>query len=232
MANKVYVKKKKKDFRKLIRMSGILLVIIGLFFGSYAFYPLISWELYIKPVLANTFTSPIPQSSVLTEETLRSLLATSFHQGGWLPIYDQSQITSSLSSYTISIPELNITSANVSTVDTNVDEHLVHFPGTALPPEKGNAVIFGHSTLPQLFNPTNYKTIFANAHTLKIGDTLSVTVTNTTYLYKIYNISIVDAEDRSYLTQTQDDSYLTIVTCTPPGTIWKRLVIKARIEKI
>ena len=26
------------------------------------------------------------------------------------------------------------------------------------------------------------------------------------------------------------DSYLTLVTCTPPGTTWKRLIIKAKLE--
>jgi len=233
MVNHVYVKTKKRDLRKFFRMLGLVLVVTGVLFGLYAFYPLISWQLYIKPVFANNnFASPIPQATILTEETLKSLLRSSVHQGSWLPYYDQSQVTSALSSYSITIPKLNIKNANVSTTDTDIGKHLVHFPGTALPPTKGNAVIFGHSTLPQFFDPTNYKTIFANAHTLKVGDKLSISVENTTYAYKIFSITIVDPEDISYLTQTQDDSYLTIVTCTPPGTIWKRLVIKASIEKI
>jgi sortase A len=233
MVNQVYVKTKKRDFRKFFRFFGLGLVLIGVLFGLYAIYPLISWQLYIKPVFANNnFASPIPQATIMTEDTIKSLLRSSVKQGSWLPYYDQSQVTSSLSSYALSIPQLNIKEATVSTTDTDISKHLVHFPGTALPPTKGNAVIFGHSTLPQFFDPTNYKTIFANAHNLKIGDKLSVTVENTTYVYKIFNISIVDPEDISYLTQTPDDSNLTIVTCTPPGTIWKRLIIKASIEKI
>ena len=92
-------------------------------------------------------------------------------------------------------------------------------------------MIFGHSTLPQLFNPKNYKTIFANAYLLKENDLIYATVENITYKYRVYNISVVDPKDTSIFTQDLNDSYITLVTCTPPGTIWKRLIIKARLEK-
>ena len=232
MSKYIYTKTKKRNLRKVFRFAGLGLAITGLLFGLYIFYPLLSWQIYIKPAFANSFASPIPHATILTKETIQSLLKASFSQGNWLPAYNKSQITQSLSSYSISIPKLEIKNAVVSTADTNIDKHLVHFPGTAFPPYKGSTVIFGHSTLPQLFNPEDYKTIFAKAHELKIGDTFIVTVKNTTYVYKIFNISIVDADDTSYLTQSQEDSYFTIVTCTPPGTIWKRLIIKANIEKI
>jgi len=29
-----------------------------------------------------------------------------------------------------------------------------------------------------------------------------------------------------------DNSYITLVTCTPPGTTWKRLVIRASLDSI
>jgi len=169
----------------------------------------------------------------MTKDTLRSLLENSFHNGNWLPsVYDGAQVTSTITSYSLSIPKLTINEATVSTIDTKIDQHLVQFPGTALPPHKGNAVVFGHSTLPSLYDPKNYKTIFANILELKVGDKITLHVNNVTYTYTVVTITIVDAEDTSYLTQDQNDTYLTIVTCTPPGTTWKRLVIKSRIEKI
>lgn len=173
----------------------------------------------------------------MTEDTIQSLISASAKSlsgtGQWMPsTYEHPQVTTNLSSYSLSIPSIQIRNATVSTVDTDLGSHLVHFPDTALPPNKGNAVIFGHSTLPQLYNPADYKTIFANAHTLKTDDIIQVTLANTLYTYKIFSIMIVSAEDTSYLTQEQDTSYLTIVTCTPPGTTWKRLIIKARLEKI
>lgn len=91
-------------------------------------------------------------------------------------------------------------------------------------------MIFGHSTLPQLFDPTNYKAIFATLHTLKAGDTFEVTVDDTSYSYKIFSISITTPDDMNIFSQSYDNSYITLVTCTPPGTIWKRLVIRASLE--
>ncbi len=239
----VYKKAKKKNIKKPLRYLGLGLSLSGLVLGLYVLFPLLSWEIYLKPAFANqSFASPIPKTTIITKEYITSLLQNTKNTlsgvdttnlRNWFPAtYKEIQITTQLSSYTLSIPKLYIENAVVSTTDTDVGEHLVHFPGTALPPNKGTAAIFGHSTLPQLYNPKNYKTIFANLHTLKIGDSLVVRVDNTAYLYKIFNISIVDPEDTSYLTQDYSDSYITIITCTPPGTIWKRLILKTRLEKI
>jgi sortase A len=151
----------------------------------------------------------------------------------WFPTNSiKSNITPSLSEYTISIPKINITNAVVSTTDVDLGKHLVNYQGTSLPPDKGNTVIFGHSTLPQLYNPKDYHTIFAYAHTLKVGDNILVNEDNVQYTYVINNITIVSPDDTSVLAQSYDDSYLTIVTCTPPGTTWKRLIIKSKLEKI
>jgi sortase A len=245
MQARIYTKKGKgRNIRKIIRFCGLGVSVTSLVIGLYIFFPLISWELYLKPVFASqSFAAPIPKTTVITKEYLQSLLqstqesliGTDFSNvQNWMPhsSYKEAQITGETSSYSIAIPKLGIDNAYVTTMDTNVDHHLVHFPGTALPPNKGNAAIFGHSTLPQLFNPRNYKTIFAKAHTLAVDDVIDVAINNTVYTYRIIDISIVDPEDTSYLTQEYDDSYLTIITCTPPGTTWKRLIIKSKLEKI
>jgi len=41
----------------------------------------------------------------------------------------------------------------------------------------------------------------------------------------------VEPEDLSILEQRFDDSYLTLVTCVPPGTYLRRLVVRARLVK-
>lgn len=242
-SNTKYTKAKRKNLRKMIRFSGLGMSVLGLLMGLYFFFPLFSYEFYLKPVFADqAYASPIPKSTIITKDyieslwknTTRSFQVLDFNNAqNWVPAtYKETQVTTSLSSYNISIPKLSINNASVTTIDTDLGEHLVNFPGTAVPPNIGTAVIFGHSTLPQLFNPSDYHTIFANAHTLEVGDLINVSVNNTLYTYKIFDIAIVDPEDTSYLTQQYDDSYLTIVTCTPPGTTWKRLIIHARLEKL
>jgi sortase A len=242
--SRYYIKKDTRRLRKIVRFVGLGLSLSGVLFGIYFFFPLISWKLYLEPAFASqTFASPIPKATIISNEYMQSLwqnTARSIQEiydtnaQNWMPAspYKEVQIATQVSYYFISIPKLHIENAIVSTVDTDLGSHLVNFTGTAIPPAMGNAAVFGHSTLPPLFDPKNYKTIFANAHTLIVGDTILVTSNNITYTYKIYAISIVDSQDTSYLSQETDDSYLTLITCTPPGTVWKRLIIRSRLEKI
>lgn len=237
---KYYAKAKGRNFRAFLRSISIAIFFTGLLGLLYIFFPLLSWEVYFAPAFASQeIAAPIPKTTIVNKNTLQSLFANGFsgidysNAANWFPSYN-TNITSKpkVTGYTISIPKIGVEDATVSTIDNDLDSHLVNYGGTALPPESGNAVVFGHSTLPQLFNPKNYKTIFATAHTLKVGDSIITTVDNVAYAYKIFNITIVDPNDTSIFEQQYDNAYLTIVTCTPPGTTWKRLIIKSRIEKL
>lgn len=242
--SKVYYQKADPNYkRRLVRLLGIALSITGLFTMLYIFMPLLLWQLTLAPVFASqNITVPIPKKTVVNKSTIQSLIAASFQnlQGvdytnadNWFPGYTSHpnpQLRTT--SYFLSIPKLHITNAYVSAIDNDLAKHLVHFGGTALPPDKGTAVIFGHSTLPQLFDVNNYRTIFANLYTMQVGDKIFVTVDNVKYTYKIYAMTVIDPEDVSVLTQNYDDSYLNIITCTPPGTIWKRLVVQSRLEQL
>jgi len=189
--------------------------------------------------LSNNIAAPIPKTDMVNPSTIASLFEQAKNSvrldytdaNNWFPTFNPNgSKRAKVASYSLSIPKINLENAAVSTLDTDLANHLVNYPGTGIPGQPGNAVIFGHSTLPHFYDPQDYKTIFANVHKLKIGDEISTTVKNDTYHYKIYNISVVNASDTSMLSQDYDNSYLTLVTCTPPGTIWKRLIIKARID--
>ncbi|MEK7518038.1 MAG: sortase, partial [Patescibacteria group bacterium] len=138
---------------------------------------------------------------------------------------------SDISKYLISIPRLNIENAVVSTIDTNTTKYLVNYGKDNIPGKFGNALIFGHSTLPQFFNAKNYKTIFANIYKLRNGDKIYATVGDSIYLYRVIRSIVVPPSDMSPFEQDYNNSYITLVTCTPPGTLWKRLIVKARFEK-
>lgn len=243
--SKKYYKKGKNFNKKLLTKSLSLgILTLGILIICYVLFPLISWQVYFAPVFAKqNILSPIPKVNIVNEQTMASL----FNQisenikgvdyeniNNWFPDYSYPSINSKLKieSYFISIPALNIKNAVVSAVNTDLSKHLVNYPGTPLPPEKGNPVIFGHSTLPQLYNPKDYKTIFANAYKLKMGDEIFVNINTLTYRYKIINITVVDPKDTSVFEQNINDSYLTLITCTPPGTVWKRLVIKSLLQKV
>ncbi|HEX7042002.1 MAG TPA: sortase [Patescibacteria group bacterium] len=238
----VYKKPSFWNAKKIIRFFGLVTFLVGLSIVFYVFSPLIIWQITLAPAFADQdITAPIPNHSQVTASTITSLFSTGFQSlsgvdftdaSNWYPHYDFKHAPPREASYFLSIPKLNITNASVSTTDTDLSKHLVNLAGTSVPPDKGNTVIFGHSTLPQLFNPKDYKTILANAHTLLPGDIILANVNGITYTYKIFSITVVEPDDTSVLSQTFDDSYLTLITCTPPGTIWKRLIVKSRLQKL
>jgi len=245
MSKKYY--RKQRFFKKginVFKTLSIFIVIIGLFILIYVFFPFISWKIYFAPVFANqNIASPIPKVNIVSNQTIESLLSEVSHNltgvnyqnaQNWFPTYNPNikNEERKIETYTISIPKINLKDLVVSTNDYDLSKHLVNYQGTAIPPSKGNAVIFGHSTLPQLFNPKDYKTVFANAYKLEVGDEIKVTVENITYNYKIISTIVTDPQDTSIFEQNYNDSYLILVTCTPPGTTWKRLIIKAMIQKI
>jgi sortase A len=149
----------------------------------------------------------------------------------WFPTAPQKKVVTPVNTYTISIPKLKIQNALVTVAGDDLDVSLVHYGGTALPGEYGNTVIFGHSTLVQFYNPKNYKTIFSLLPTLKVGDEIHISYDGILYKYVVYNLTVSEPSDLSALAQRFDDSYLTLVTCVPPGTYWQRLHVFAKLDR-
>jgi len=231
-----YRKTSRKPFKKWFSVLSFGIIFLGFTIVLHAFSPLILWQIYLVPIFASqNITTPIPKNDIVSPKVGDSITLNDYTDAkNWFPNFNPSPALGKpkVSSYTLSIPKIRIQDAYVSTTDLDLRKHLVNYQGTSIPGDFGNAVIFGHSTLPQLYNPKDYKTIFANIYKLQIGDNIYSIVNGVTYLHKVYNITVVDPNDTSLFTQNYDNSYLTLVTCTPPGTLWKRLVIKARLSNI
>lgn len=134
--------------------------------------------------------------------------------------------------YQLSIPKLKIEDATIEIAGEDLSKSLIHFPGTALPGQYGNTVIFGHSVLPQFFNPQNYKTIFSTLPTLKKGDEVLVDFDGVRYRYLVVAMVEVMPQDISVLEQQYDNRYLSLITCVPPGTYWRRLIVRTKLEPL
>lgn len=236
MGKYYYKGQAQNNLKKYLRLTSVLFLLIGISIILYVLFPAISWQLYFRPAFASQdLILSIPRANIV-DLARNSMDSTDYTKvENWFKNFnpDSNQKNQAdTPSYTISIPKIKLESALVSTIDNDLTKHLVNYQGTGIPGKNGNAVIFGHSTLPQLFNPKDYKTIFANVYQLRNGDNIYATANSVTYTYKIFKITVVDPEDSSALVQDYDNSYLTLVTCTPPGTTWKRLIVKSRLEKI
>lgn len=150
----------------------------------------------------------------------------------WFPTRPQKKVVAPVTSYTITIPKLKIKNALVVIGGDDLNKSLIHYGGTGLPGEYGTTVIFGHSTLPQFYNPENYRTIFSLLPILDIGDEFFISYDGITYRYVIEEMIVTEPNDLTPLEQRFDDSHVTLVTCVPPGTYWQRLNVRARLSRI
>jgi sortase A len=234
---KYYYREKNRNYKLFAKLFCALIVVVGGLAFAYTFFPLISWQIYFAPAFASQkIATPIPQTNVINPTNITSLINTATdvktdysNAYNWYPGYKRGEKT--VANYTISIPKIDIKDAVVTNQDADLLKHLVQFNNDTEPPKAGNSIIFGHSSLPQLYDPNNYKTIFSNAYKLRVGDLIIVKNKGETYNYKVETVTVVDPGDTSILAQNFSDSFLTIVTCTPPGTIWKRLIVKARLQE-
>lgn len=138
---------------------------------------------------------------------------------------------SGVSFYTLSIPKLKIENATVSIGGEDLSKSLIQYPGTATPGKLGNTVVFGHSILPIFYNPKDYMAIFSTLPTLKVGDEIFVNYDGVFFKYKVVDMYEVSPTNLSVLSQDYNDSYLSLITCTPPGDPRKpkRLIVKAKV---
>lgn len=106
---------------------------------------------------------------------------------------------------------------------------IVHYPGTALPGEEGNAVFTGHSSY-YPWAPGDYKSIFALLDKVDLNDEIIVFHNQIKYVYYITDKRVVKPTAMDVLNQATNKRMLTLITCTPVGTDINRLVVTAEIK--
>jgi len=133
-------------------------------------------------------------------------------------------------SNTLVIPKLGVTAPilfidtyDEATVEDNLRNGVVHYYQTAEPGKVGNAFITGHSSN-YWWQTGAYNYIFANLDKMTVGDQAKIYYNGNKFLYQVSSVKIVEPTDMSVLDQTSKPT-LTLMTCTPPGTSWKRLII-------
>jgi len=228
--------KKAKNKKRFVALG---VVFLGLFFLSNVIYPIVSYQLFVAPKFANVFLTPT--SEFQSEQSFdgppvvlgQEIDLIDFTQAqNWFPQTETDFDSEKESYYQLSIPKLRIENALVAINGIDLKKSLVQYPNTALPGRFGNTVVFGHSVLPQFFNPKNYVTIFSTLPTLSVGEEIIITYDRVRYKYVVEKMIEVAPNDVSILAQRYDDSYLTLITCVPPGTYLKRLIVRARLSKI
>jgi sortase A len=218
----------------LLKASAVVSALSGTIILFTTIYPIVSYEstagkrypTLINPVVeqgSNQTTTYNPSSQSVDYTKPQNWFIGAKYNVGTNP--------SKVSFYTISIPKFGIEDATVQVGGDDLGKSLVQYPGTANPGKMGNAVVFGHSILPQFFNPKNYMSIFSLLPTMEIGDEITVKYDGAFYKYKVQNMFEVLPTDIQVLEQPSDSPYLSLITCVPPGHPLKpkRLIVRAKL---
>lgn len=211
------------------RIIAFVCAMFGFGILAYVFSPIIAYE--ITAPKYTTYLSPIPDGQAgQTFANVDYTKASNWFAGDNPAHFENPDI----SFYTLSIPRLRINEATVAIGGEDLAKSLIQYPGTAVPGRPGNAVIFGHSILPQFFDPKNYISIFSTLQNLRNGDEILINYDGIALKYRVEDEFEVLPTDIQILEQNPSDSFLTLVTCSPPGHPGRprRLIIRARVVPV
>ena len=214
---------------------------------SLVIYPLFSYKVELWRWQDEAIISPVPDvilaeakgfmTPLKVENNLPEMKvikeADDNQVANWFPTIPVPPVKpSKVTHYTLSIPKLKINEAVVTIGGKELKESLIQYPGTALPGEYGNTVIFGHSVLPAFYSPKEYKSIFSLIPALEKGEKIILAYDGMQFTYQVENYFEAKPEEIDVLEQHFDRQILSLVTCVPPGTYLRRGILRARLMKI
>lgn len=136
--------------------------------------------------------------------------------------------------FALLIPEIGASSTIVPDVDSRdsrvyqraLSRGIAHAQGTGKPGGGKNIFLFAHSSA-DLLTAERYNSVFYLLHHLVPGDEIKVWYHNQLYTYRVTSQKLTAPSATEYLTSTTNTETLNLMTCWPPGTTLKRLIISA-----
>lgn len=138
----------------------------------------------------------------------------------------------------ISIPSLDIETTIYNPIDTSIevlDSYLlkgaVRYPGSALLGEKGNVLIFGHSSYLPVVRNQAYKA-FNDIQNLRKDDSILVYSDNKVYTFGVESVERVSAKSTEEIRLDSVHNMLTLVTCNTFGDKSDRFLVTATLRAV
>lgn len=208
-----------------MKLVSLTFLSVGMFLIIQAIMPIIAfetWEMGQK-LQSNLISPQTPGSG--------NVLGVTIENKDNFPAFVSSKIRETNPNYTrfyLTVPSLNIQKEQVLVDSNDLSKSLAHLPGSALPGEKGNVFISGHSALSQVFSLKN--AVFSRLSDLKKGDQVIIETPGAKFVYAIESLKVVNPSDVSVINAPEEmGRYVTLMTCVPPGLNFKRLVVLAKM---
>lgn len=141
--------------------------------------------------------------------------------------------------FTVVIPKINANAKVVKNVDPYnssvyqyaLTQGVAHALGTATPDTNGNTFIFAHSA-GNWYQANQYNAVFYLLNKLTTNDQIFVYYQNQKYTYLVKELKFITPTDIKFMNQDLSKHQLTLMTCWPPGTTLKRLVVIAELQNV
>ncbi|MEI7749768.1 MAG: sortase [Candidatus Moraniibacteriota bacterium] len=143
------------------------------------------------------------------------------------------------SEYSIVIPKIGANVAVVPDVDPfdqtayrkALADGIAQAKGTKTPGESGNTFLFAHSS-DDFLTRGQYNTIFYLLDKLVVGDRFTIAYRGKLYDYRVFDKRVTAPEQVEYLNAQSVENTVTLMTCWPPGTDAKRLLVFGVLDAI
>lgn len=140
--------------------------------------------------------------------------------------------------FSVVIPKIDAASNIIANVDAGdkteysqaLKRGVAHSKGTYFPGQGKTIFLFSHSTDSPL-NIARYNAVFYLLRKLEVGDQVVIYFADQKYEYKVSQKSFAEPEDSSWLNYDTGTEKLILMTCDPPGTTWRRLIVIANPSK-
>jgi sortase A len=120
----------------------------------------------------------------------------------------------------------NIDAENPAAYQRALTQGVAQAAGSANPGEEGNIFIFAHSGQ-DFLEANRYNAVFYLLSKLEKGDEIFIFYQTKKFRYLVTDKKTADPSEVQYFDDIPGKNTLTLMTCWPGGTTWKRLIVQA-----
>lgn len=124
------------------------------------------------------------------------------------------------------IPDVDVT--NSAQYEVALAQGVAEAAGSTKPGQNGNLFVFSHSAQGP-FAISRFNAVFYLLKELEKGDKIVIFYEGKRFTYLVFDKTITNPTDVSFLSNRYDKPVLTLQTCDPPGTLNNRLIVRAQL---
>ncbi len=218
----IFLGKRRNKTGSLVTYITFAIIVIVMSFLIYFILNFPAMSSIAKYWYQNEFGSDTTQQQAQATVILST---NSNSTGGKIVIPQVSNNVLSIASLNLKVPITWRVPNEVDAVSKGLQNGAIQIDGTSLPGQTGNVFVTAHSSN-YAWAKGNYNSIFALLNNLVVGDVINLKYQDQNYVYTVSGKKIISSTEVSVMDPTAIPT-LTLSTCWPIGTAYKRLIITA-----